>query len=79
MAVGGGVMTLNEVAAELHDYLSFRALREGVGCSLNRKSFLEQLRAGVTSFFGIRIGPDGIEDDKQNPSALEAWRHRRLN
>jgi hypothetical protein len=71
-----GQRTLKEVAAELHNYVSFRAHREGRGYGLDPKFFLGHLRDGITRFFGITIGPNGIEDDEQNPSALEAWRGR---
>jgi hypothetical protein len=68
-----------DTARDLHEYMSFRAEREGVGYELDAGFFLEALQQGVAVFFGISIGANGIEADEQNPAAFAEWQRRRAN
>jgi hypothetical protein len=68
-----------DIARDLHEYLAFRARREGVAYSLDPGFFLDALRRGAVMIFGIHIGADGIEADEQNPAAFAEWRKRRAN
>jgi hypothetical protein len=63
------------MARELHDYMNFRAAREGVGHTLTEEHYHQVLDAGAAGAFGITwdIDQGVILADTQNPEALEVW------
>jgi hypothetical protein len=63
------------MARELHDYMTFRAKREGVGHTLVEDHYRQVLHAGAAGVFGVTFDIDKglILADSQNPEALEVW------
>ena len=63
--------TLVELATDLAAYIADRAIVEGVRSELTVEFFVEELRAGVTTFFGVQISDDGgvpvMVHDTQEP------------
>ncbi len=64
--------TLVELATDLAAYIADRAIVEGVRSELTVEFFVEELRAGVTTFFGVQICEDNdgvpvIVHDTQEP------------
>jgi hypothetical protein len=72
-----------ELATDLAAYLADRAIVEGVRSKLTVEFFVEELRAGVTTFFGIQIEDDDdgvpvIVHDTEEPydGYFDAWMGR---
>jgi hypothetical protein len=72
-----------ELATDLAAYLADRAIVEGVRSELTVEFFLEELRAGVTTFFGVQVSDDDdgvpvIVHDTQEPYGgyFDAWMGR---
>jgi hypothetical protein len=57
---------------QLDLYMRFRADREGVEYALSPEFFLAN---PADSYFGVIVRDDELIADKQNPEALEAWKH----
>ncbi len=75
--------TLVELATDLAAYIADRAIVEGVRSELTVEFFVEELRAGVTTFFGIQISDDDdgvpvMVHDTQEPYGgyFDAWMGR---
>ena len=71
---------LVELATDLAAYIADRAIVEGVRSELTVGFFVEELRAGVTTFFGIQISDDDdgvpvMVHDTQEPYSgyFDAW------
>ena len=74
---------LVELATDLAAYIADRAIVEGVRSELTVGFFVEELRAGVTTFFGIQISDDDdgvpvMVHDTQEPYSgyFDAWTGR---
>jgi hypothetical protein len=61
------------LAEELHDYMKFRAKKEGLPYGLDAKWFAGYLKAGVRLFFGIETTDKRIIRDEQKPDLLAEW------
>jgi hypothetical protein len=66
------------VAEQLFDYMTFRAARENQVHELDVACYCAHIEAGVRTFFGIAIGPDGLEADEQQPGLFREWKRRVL-
>jgi hypothetical protein len=77
-------MTTTEQAQAIKDYMDFRAQRKNVKHGLGLDFYCHRIEQGVFYFFGVTIGPDGLESDEQTPALFrewmgsgEQWNHRR--
>ena len=75
--------TLVELATDLAAYIADRAIVEGVRSELTVEFFVDELRAGVTTFFGIQVSDDDdgvpvMVHDTQEPYGgyFDAWMGR---
>ena len=75
--------TLVELATDLAAYIADRAIVEGVRSELTVGFFVEELRTGVTTFFGIQISDDDdgvpvMVHDTQEPHSgyFDTWMGR---
>jgi hypothetical protein len=66
-----------EKAAELYYYMVFRARHEGHEHELTEDYYKEHLDAGVETFFGVQVGPEGLIQDAQQPQLFAAWNKAR--
>jgi len=71
-----------KLATDLAAYIADRAIVEGVRSELTVEFFVEELRAGVTTFFGVQISDDGgvpvMVHDTQEPydGYFDTWMGR---
>lgn len=61
-------------AQQFHDYMSYRAQREGMSYELTVDFFQTHMDAGCLSFFGVKAGPHGLKSDSQQPELFKEWR-----
>jgi hypothetical protein len=47
---------VERLAHELHEYVRFRAAKEGVGYALSPGFFCDALKKGCDNFFGVQVG-----------------------
>lgn len=70
---------VHHTTAILDDYMKRRAAAESVEYKLSPQYFEEPLRAGIWTFFGVRVNPiaspygNGIISDSQNPAFLKIY------
>jgi hypothetical protein len=67
-------LTNTEKASQLHNYMTFRAEREHQRHDLTPHFYRQHLDAGITTFFGVDVGPNGLERDAQQPLIFRRWR-----
>lgn len=65
---------VRDVAAQLHEYMAFRAKEEKLSYDLDPKFYIGHLDKGITRFFGVEVSADGIVRDTQQPDILLKWR-----
>jgi hypothetical protein len=65
------------VAQQLHEYVQYRAMNEGVAYDLSPSFFESTLRQGVRQFFGVTVDGSKLLSDKQAPTLFAEWRSRR--
>jgi hypothetical protein len=58
--------------------MMFRTDQESEQYGLSPEFFLDALQKGVTNFFGISVGNDGLEADEQNPEAFAKWQTQNI-
>jgi hypothetical protein len=63
----------HKISHELHNYMQFRAAKEGVEHDLYPSFYREHILAGCDTFFGVEVNQDGLVSDVQNPEALKEW------
>jgi hypothetical protein len=61
------------LANDLHEYLTFRAAKEGQHYDLDARFFAGYLKAGVRLFFGIETTDTRIIRDEQKPALFAEW------
>jgi hypothetical protein len=68
-------MTDLDLAAQIFDYMEFRARQEGQVHELPVAYYQQLLDNGFRSFFGIEVGPGGLlKADTQQPELFEEWK-----
>jgi len=67
---------ISEIAATLHQYLSWRAQQERQGYDLYPEFFAERLRRGIRTFFGVEVNSRGIATDRQRVDLWHRWLQR---
>jgi hypothetical protein len=65
---------ISTAARELHDYMRFRAEREGQPHELTLAFYQDAINKGIMTFFGVSIGPDGLEWDVRQPQLFKEWK-----
>jgi hypothetical protein len=68
---------ISKAAQELHAYMEFRAQREGQPHELTLAFYQDAINKGIMTFFGVTIGPDGLEWDTKQPQFFKEWRKAR--
>jgi hypothetical protein len=63
------------LSRKLDSYMRFRATREGVPYGLNARFFLDNLKLGVRSFFGVVCNAGAIVRDVQQPEMFNDWKN----
>jgi hypothetical protein len=66
-------MMKKELAEQLHNYMQFRAKREGQGYALSPEWFASCLAKGATRFFGIEVSDTRLVEDEQQPELFAEW------
>jgi hypothetical protein len=61
------------VAADLDQYMTFRAAKEEQEYSLGAALFEHGLKAGIRLFFGIEVDETGIVCDHRQPKVFLEW------
>ena len=69
----------SELANRLHEYLTFRASREGVPHELPVSFYAGYIAQGSRSFFGIECNSTRILRDTQKPEIYAEWGSRRVS
>lgn len=69
-----GVAGTESTAQRLHAYMTFRAEREGQVHDLTTDYYQAALDKGIKGFFGVAVGPDGLEYDTQQPQLFTEWK-----
>jgi hypothetical protein len=67
-------MKLKDIAKQLHDYMQFRAKREGMEYGLKPSFFHNALIAGTKGFFGVQVDDNGLIEDTQQPAMFAEWK-----
>ncbi len=67
------------VAEQLHDYIRFRAEKEGVGYDLGVSFFERALLSGCVQFFGVTIKGNQLIKDKEQPDLFNEWKRKKQN
>ena len=62
------------LAEELHQYMTFRAQREGLTYGLDATWFAGYLKAGVRLYFGVETTDKRIIRDEQKPDLVAEWK-----
>jgi hypothetical protein len=64
----------SQLASALHEYIRFRAGKENVNYNLSPQFFVEHLRRGARTFFGVECEDGALIADHQFPNLFEEWR-----
>jgi hypothetical protein len=66
---------MDRAAGDLHEYVRFRSIKQGVSYALSPDWFRQALRVGCRRFFGITIGERGtLIKDVECPDFFEEWK-----
>jgi hypothetical protein len=69
---------VERLAHELHEYVRFRAAKEGVGYELTPGFFCDALKKGCDNFFGVQVGAKELLWDDQFPEFFAEWKSSKV-